>query len=220
MSRLPDPTPGLIARIKRLEESVKRLTSASPFYGTGIHPTGAGGMESDAFDGNLGAGDAGTTGWAFNDQAVAVGELILRPGSIGNEALTNPVIPQSVWKGTTANFGLSVPWSTLVTETLTVPAGVSSAQIIGFVRLVANNTTATKDYLYSDFAIGDKSCGGFATPVDPSDPGTSFCSFARTMTGLTPGGTIVLEALGSTAAGTWASTNNVCQIAASVTWYR
>lgn len=218
MPTQPDPWPSMRGRVKKLEDSVARR--ASVFFGTGFHPTAKNGIESDDFDGDLDAGDAGTKGWAMNAVRAAFGELILRPGSIGNDALTNPVIPQSVWKGTTAPFGLAVAWSTLVSQALVVPAGVSSVQVIGFVRLVATNTTATKDYLYSDFVIEGLSCGGFATPVDAGDPGTSFCSFARTLTGLTPGDTITLSAAGSSGFAPWGSTDNVCQISASVTWYR
>ena len=157
---------------------------------------------------------------AFGGNVAITGTLSLPAGIIDNEALANPIVPQSVWKGTTSNFGLAVAWSTLVTQVLTVPSGVNAVQVVGFVRLVAANSTASKDYLYSDFDIGGQSCGGFSTPVESGEYGTSFCAFARTMTGLTPGGTVALTASGSTGSASWASGPNVCQIAASVTWYR
>lgn len=231
MPAQPDPWPSLKKRIVALEDAVRRRGSA--FFGTGLHPNGQGGLDSDNYDAAHGFSLKGETGDAeFNGSVDVGGELnvtgntviggtlSLPAGIIDNEDLANPVVPQSVWKGTTANFGLAVAWSTLVSQTLTVPSGVDSVQVIGFVRLVATNTTATKDYLYSDFDIAGQSSGGFATPVDAGDPGTSFCSFARTITGLTPGDTITLSASGSTGFASWASTNNVCQISASVTWYR
>jgi len=225
MARQPEPWPSFIRRFKDLEQQVTRILNASPFTGTGMSIPAPGVVQVDGeldvngpidvhgaanFDGNT----------TIGGNAAITGTLSLPAGIINNDALANPVVPQSVWKGTTSNFGLAVSWSTLVSQALTVPSGVNSAQVIGFVRLVATNTTASKDYLYSDFDIAGQSSGGFATPVDPGDPGTSFCSFARTLTGLTPGGTVTLTASGSTGFASWASTNNVCQISASVTWYR
>lgn len=197
---------------KQQLETNRQLRSRSAFTDTGMHPNGLGGLDSDNYVPD-------TSGYRLAETP-EFNDIKLRGGIVGNDALTNPVVPQSVWKGTTANFGLAVAWSTLVTQVLTVPTDVSSVQIIGFVRLVATNTTASKDYLYSDFDIAGQSCGGFATPVDPGDPGTSFCSFARTLPGLTPGDTVTLTASGSTSFAAWASSDNVCQISASVTWYR
>lgn len=214
MAALPEPWKSLRAKLEAIAERVRKLENRSPFFGTGMHANGSGGIDSDNFV-------TGTSGYSFkSDGNAEFNDLTLRGGIIGNDALTNPVIPQSVWKGTTSNFGLAVAWSTLVTQNLTVPSGVTSVQIIGFVRLVATNTTASKDYLYSDFDIAGQSSGGFATPVEAGDPGTSFCSFARTLTGLTPGSTVTLTASGSTGFASWSSTDNVCQISASVTWYR
>src|SRR5690606_41193166 len=64
----------------------------------------AGEMSSADFDGNLATGDAGTTGWAMNASRVAIGELFLRPGSVGNDVLTNPVTLDSGWDDASA-FG-------------------------------------------------------------------------------------------------------------------
>lgn len=208
-----------------IEARLRALEQRRPLANTGMSVPGPGVTQ---VDGNLNVTGAENVSGSLNvggilnvtGDTVIGGDLTMPNGSIQSAWLANLVSPQSVWKGTTANFGLTVAWSTLVTQTLTVPADVNAVQVIGFVRLVATNTTASKDYLYSDFDIAGLSCGGFATPVDPGDPGTSFCSFARTMTGLTPGSTFTLTASGSTSFASWSSTDNVCQISASVTWYR
>ena len=219
--------PDFVQLFRDLVRRVTKLEQRSAWANSGMSPTAPGEV---TVDGSLvvGSGEAksgnfaaGATGWHLgSDGNVEVNDITLRGGIIGNEALTNPVIPNSVWKGTTANFGLAVAWTALVSESLTIPAGVTSVQVLGFVRLVAANSTASKDYLYSNLDIGGLSSGGFSTPVAPGDYGTSFCSFARTMTGLTPGDTVTLTALGSTGSAAWASGPNVCQISASVTWYR
>lgn len=212
MGKQPDPIPSLLTRLRKIEEWMRRKDSASPFFGTGMHPNGAGGLDSDNFVTNVSGYRLAETP-EFND-------LKLRGGLIGNDALTNPVVPQGIWKGTTANFGLAVTWSNLVTQAVVVPAGASSVIVHGFVRLVASNTTASKDYLYSDLVIAGQNCGGFSTPVTSGDAGTSMCSFVRVMTGLTPGDTFDVIARGSTGLASWASSDNVCQISASVLFFR
>ena len=223
MSALPDPWKALPKAVAGIREDIKRLQNRSPFFGTGVTPTADNGLTiegsltvtSGQMQGNYAAG---SSGWHLDHSGNAeFNDLTLRGGIIGNDALTNPVVPQSVWKGTTANFGLTVPWVGLTSQTLPAPPDATSVIVHGFVRLVAQNTTGVIDYLYSDLDIDGQSCGGFSTPVNPGDYGTSFCSFARVLTGVS---STTLTALGSTGNASWASGPNVCQISASVLWFR
>lgn len=143
MSRQPEPWPSLLRRLEKVEAWIKRQGASSPFFGTGIHPTGNGGMESDAFDGDLSARSAGTKGWAFDDQKMAVGELILRPGSIGNDSLTNPV-SAGVADARASNF--AVPggaYGLLAEKTVAVPAGFSTLLVTATGWMFARNPNTT-----------------------------------------------------------------------------
>ena len=218
---------GLIRWMKGGESQLSFLRERlnRPLANTGMSVPGPGVTQVDGSlvvqggDAKSGNFATGSTGWHLDHTGNAeFNDLTLRGGIIGNDALTNPVIPQSVWKGTTADFSLNTGWTALTAQTQSAPSGASSVIVHGFVRLVATNTTASKDYLYSDLDIAGQSCGGFATPVAAGDVGTSFCSFARVLTGVS---SVTLTAYGSTSTGTWATgTGNVCQISASVLWFR
>ena len=108
MAQMPDPFPSLLARIKRIEDRLNQRLASSPFFGTPIRPQADGSVQSDDFDGDLSTDNAGTKGWALSSLKAAFGELILRPGSIGNDALTNPTVAEAVYAQVT-NFGLNDP---------------------------------------------------------------------------------------------------------------
>jgi len=224
MGKVP-PTRRLLSNeIRKDREAARASRNASPFFGTGIHPTGNGGMESDAFDGDLDTDDAGSTGWAFNDQKVALGEVILRPGSIGNDSLTNPVVPAAVW-ATASAFTVSPSWSTVITRSLTVPAGFTSAIISAKGRVTAfmnQDSPANVDYLYAVLFVGGDSSDYYPVVVtDLGGSGTNHVFRDSVLTGLTPGGTVTLTLQASTDSETWtAPAYNTALMGASVQWLR
>ena len=213
----PDPWPSFLKDYKALKDTVRRLMNRDALAGTGMSTPSRGTTQADgSFIVN---GDIDVHGTAnFDGNTTIGGNLSMPNGIIQSDWLANLVTPQSVWKGTTADFGLGTGWSALTAQTQNAPSGATSVIVHGFVRLVATNTTASKDYLYSDLDIAGSSCGGFATPVAAGDVGTSFCSFARVLTGVS---SVTLTAYGSTGSASWGTgTGNVCQISASVLWFR
>jgi len=228
MPSTPEPFRTLSAEIRKVREDVRAARNASPFFGTGIHPTGNGGMESDAFDGNLDTDDAGTTGWAFNDQKVAVGELILRPGSIGNDSLTNPVIP-GVHKVNSSGFAVTLSWTEVVGGNVTVPAGCTQLLATSSVWVYAINPNTTGgsngtggDTLWCYVDIGGSSGEVYGLGLSGNSGYTTATSgFSLLKTGLTPGSTIRIKGMAASAyASLGSDAFNTATISTTLIWLR
>lgn len=222
MSAIPEPWPDLAKRLRKIEEQLRRLSNASPFFGTGIHPTAGGGMDSDSFDGDLATNDAGTTGWAFNDQKVAVGELILRPGSIGNDSLTSPVVPGIVSDSTTT-FAVTTTNGAKLSGSIPVPEGFTSAAISVVARVFAldNDTTEPIDYLYSSVTVGGTTSAEVPLAVsDNGGSGTSISPLSVVLTSLSS--TVAYSVSAHSAFTNWGAADslNRVNISGSVLWFR
>lgn len=197
MSKLPEPKRTLSGEIRKDRLKARRMLNSSPFFGTGIHPTAGGGMESDSFDGDLATNDAGTTGWAFNDQKVALGEVILRPGSVSNDALANPVIPQ-VARLYTEGFSLTTSYASKDSASITVPDGCTRllAVVSASMYCVNQNTTGGSDgsggdAIYVRATLAGSNTGGSPVGLSGSNGFTTTTSSdSFQLTGLTPGGTV------------------------------
>lgn len=228
MSRQPDPWKSLRDEFRKLQDQIRRMQAASPFFGTGFHPNGNNGIESDDFDGDLDAGNAGTKGWAFNSARAAIGELFLRPGSVTNDALAQPVIPGAANRNSNT-FALTPTFSEIVGVDVTVPAGCTSALINVSVWVQAYNANTTggsdgvgSDYLYIYAKIGATSGQYNATGISGSGGTTTGSGgLALSLTGLTPGSTVRLGGWGSSQYTTLAaSAYNTGTLTASLTWLR
>jgi hypothetical protein len=221
MSALPDPWRALSKEIGKLREQVRRQGNASPFFGTGISPTGNGGMESDDFDGDLDAGNAGTTGWAFNSARVAIGELLLRPGSIGNDSLTNPVLPGALSDESTG-FGITTTSATKLLGTIAVPSGFTSAAIFATARTFAldKSTTSPTDYLYSHLTLGGISAAEVPLAVSYNGgSGTSISPLAVVLTSL--GSSIAYSVSAHAGFDNWGSDAlNRANVSGLILWFR
>lgn len=203
MGAKPEPWLSLRRDIKQLRELIRAMRNASPFEGTGIHPTGNGGMESDDFDGDLDAGDVGTKGWAFNGFRVAIGELLLRPGSIGNETLTNPVFGDVDSGGSGVNFSVSTTSSAKYSGTIGVPTGFTRAVVLCSASVTAYNGTASFDYLTVQAAVNGVSGGSISVPVNSGEANGVTANRTSVLNGLTGGSTISVQAFAGTTVGTW-----------------
>lgn len=222
MSARPDPWYDLRSRLKAIEEQLRRQRNTSPFSGTGIHPNGHQGLDSDNFvHGVSGYSFQGDTGNAeFND-------LTLRGGIVGNDALTNPVLPGSVWV-TASNFTVSPSWNTVINYNAIVPPGVTSAEIHAQARVTAfyNNagTGAGVDYLYGILYVAALNSDFYPLAVtDNGGSGTNHVFRTAVLTGLTPGASVNFQFQVSSSSVTWtapSSPGNQAKLGASIRWYR
>ncbi|MER7070976.1 hypothetical protein [Terrabacter sp. NPDC000476] len=190
--------------------------------GTG---TVGGTWKSSQFDGNLGTGAPGTTGWAFDDSRAILPELVLRPGSIGNDSLTEPVRAARLHDDA-KGFGVGTAFATILTATITVPAGYTQALIMSAcVGATAYNNTTAVDFLYTRLVV---SPGGLlagwaigSVDVDASGTGVSYDFRSGLLTGLTPGTTLTFTGQVSSAFGAWAGASyNVANLDAAILWLR
>jgi hypothetical protein len=232
MGRIAQSRLSLSAELRKQRSTL--TNKGTLFEGTGIHFPSPGVVEVDGqlqgagFDGDLDAGDAGTIGWAMNAERAAMPELLLRPGSIGNDALTDPV-KQTVHKASGSNFPLTTTDTERAGVNITVPAGFTQAQASIFGRMYAinPNTTGGADAAGTDalyVSVGIDGNYSLATPTGISGSNgfattNSFDSFI--LTGLTPGSTIRLSALASCAyQPIAASGDNFISAVASISWLR
>ena len=171
---------------------------------------------SAAFDGNT----------TIGGNAAITGTLSLPAGIINNDALASPVIPGSVWQ-TASNFALNTSWSTVVTATVTVPTGVTSAavsakgSVTGFMN---QDSPDNVDYLYGMLFVASASSGTYPLAVsDLGGSGTVHVFRDTVLTGLTPGGSFIIALQASTGYETWTSPSspgNSARLGASIQWYR
>lgn len=251
MSRQPDPWKQLSSELVALRKEVAELRRRSVFTGTGMRPNGADGVEvdgdlivdgnfdlngqgtvsgrfqSEAFNGNLTTGAPGTTGWAYDNNRAILPEVILRPGSIGNDALTDPVVP-GVVNLSANNFPSSFPWFNAVSTSLTVPAGCSRLLLTASVWVQINNAKtsggadgAGSDYIYARVSLGGTTGQHTSTGVSGnSGTATASSGLAGLLGGLTPGDTVTLAGQGSTDYANATSTLNKAVLAATLFWLK
>ena len=224
MGRLPDPNQQSYSRaLAELEKRVHELETRSQYANTGHAPDGNGGIESTAFDGDLAAGDAGSIGWAMNDQRAAFGELFLRPGSVGNDSLTTPLVIGQGNNGAT-NFPVSgVGDSTVISLGFVVPDGFTGFSCIAMGGVSAVNGTASLDYLMARVWIDSFYGDTLFQPCSGSNGSGSVTVFKQgQLSGLTPGQTVnVTLRVWASSGTTWpASASNIASLNTLVFWLR
>lgn len=223
MSKLPEPPRTITGEIRRDRQQARRSRNSSPFFGTGFHPTGNNGIESDDFDGDIDTGNAGTKGWSFNSLRVVIGELILRAGSLTNDLLANP---SSFGFGGNSGQGFSVGTSGVAKTSIAIPipAGFSRALVHCTVNASANNTTAAYDYLYVSAGIDlPGSLGGIGgeafSGVDTGGWGNAAASAAGNYDGI-GSGSIVLSCRVRAGAAWAADAANIANVDGTVVFLR
>jgi hypothetical protein len=222
MSKLPEPWKSLRAKIEELEEWVRKLQNRSPFFGTGMHANGNGGIDSDNFV-------AGTSGYSFKaDGNAEFNDLTLRGGIIGNDALTSPSTPQAIYTSA-QGFSLSATLTNVLTSTVPVPAGFTKAAVTLTARAYAVNPNTTGgnngaggDYLYSQANING--FNGYSLPTGVSGgngAGTNVSTYALVLSDLAAGSSITLQCAAQTGLLSWAANaTNTADLSATIVWYR
>jgi hypothetical protein len=230
MAKQPDINPrDLVDAVAKLTARVKSLESRSQYTGTGMAPNGLGGVQSTGFDGDLATGNAGTTGWALDADSAALGKLYLRPGSIGNDSLTNPV-DGKVGNVSASGFALTAgTFTELAGQNIVVPAGFTQCLATAGSTVFSYNPNTTGgsngqggDAIYAEVAFGGNY--SHANPVGVSGSGgyaTSFSAAGFELTGLTPGSTLRLSVYGCSAyQGLAANPDNYANAYCSIIWLR
>lgn len=154
------------------------------------------------------------------DGSVTVTGDFTADGKISNDALTNPVVPGQQFIGTNT-FGLTVAGSNILTRTATTPAGCNTVTVSAFGRVVATNSTASVDYLYTTLDVAGSGGNQFPTYVPAGAGSTSSCGFCTTVTGLSPGDAVTTSLFASTGAASWASSgSNAADLSVVYLWTR
>lgn len=234
MAKMPDPWRSIVSELAAVKKQVAEVARRSPFFNTGMKPDGKGGIQSNDFDGDLANSNPGTKGWAMNAARAAFGELLLRPGSIGNDSLTSPV-DGKVGNVSATGFSLSPGSLTeLAFQTLVVPAGFTTALISAGSTVFSYNpnTTGGSDGTGSDaiYAAVQVSAPGIATQASRANPDgltgsggytSTFSNAGFNLTGLTGGSSIRLSVMGCSAYQSLAANpDNYANAYATVTFLR
>lgn len=197
MGAQPEPWKSLAARIYKIEEMLRGAVNRSPFFGTGMHANGDGGIDSDNFV-------AGTSGYSFKaDGNAEFNDLTLRGGIIGNDALAEPVVPQ-VARLSASGFSLTTTHVNKDSASLTVPSGCTRllASVQGRLYVVNSNTTGGADGTGTEAIYVRLTVGANQSTATPTGVSGSF-GFASTtgqdaflLTGLTPGESVTFAVAG------------------------
>lgn len=154
--------------------------------------------------------------------AAITGTLSLPSGIIDNDALANPVVPQAVY-GHTTGFGTSYTTDTaFLTQTVTVPAGFTSAVVGPLVcKVAAVNMNPGVDAL--SVVVKIDGTGNHSSQVSGAsgEVVVAVAAFTRILTGLSAGGTFLLEVRGNSNYANWAASGiNGCELSGVILWLR
>lgn len=214
MARQPDPWKSLRDEFRKLQDQIRRMQAASPFFGTGVHPNGNQGLDSDNYV-------PATSGFSL-DGGTGVAEfkdIILY--DLPNSMLANPVMAAAAYDYTT-NFALSTTLTNIRTKSIPVPAGFTTAAVTLTVRVYAINNTAGLDYLFSQANVNGYN--GVALPVAASGSNGSamnVSTFSVVLSDAALGSTLTLQVAAQTNFGGWAANaSNAADLSASIAWYR
>lgn len=207
-----------IRRVQDLERTVKELAAANPFGTMGLRPRD-GGTE---FDGYVTInGPLTVSGESQISGSLSIeGPLHLQPGSVENDALTNPVEIGTASNGIN-NYAIDTTSTVRATVTLTVPEGFTQAVVTANPTAMGHNSTATPDYLYVMAVVQGISGGELYTSATAGLGAGLAAPFHTTLTGLTGGQAITVGVATRAGLNPWpASTANQANIYATAIFLR
>lgn len=219
MSKLPDPVPSLRRRIEAIEKQLAaRGGGASPFFGTGVHPNGLQGLDSDNYV-------PATSGFSLNGGEGTAEFKDITLYDLPNSALANPLLPGRL-HADAQNFQVKTLWATVASGSLAVPDGYSQALILNLASAAtAYNNTAAVDFLYVRTLINGSGFGGWTIgSVDVEGGGGTGVAYDFTtglLTGLVAGSSLTFAAQVASGYGTWAANGaNVLNFDVVLLWLR
>jgi hypothetical protein len=209
----------ITGRLRAQSEEQARQRSSSPFYGTGMHPNGEGGIDSDNYV-------AGVSGYSFGaDGNAEFNDVTLRGALVG---LDTPV-QQKTYKAAASAFSLALAWAEKAGVTVTVPDGCTRASVALSGRMYAINSRTTggsdgtgADALFVRVGVAGNFSAATPTGISGSNGfATTTTDDAFDLTGLTPGGTVRVSVEGSSGYQSLAAqADNYINVVASITWLR
>ena len=217
---MPNDRPGDMARrIADLERAVRELRAARNLDQGTITPAAGMGIRTGDFDGTDFA-HPGTTGNYFGGDGLVANSLYLRPGSVSNDALTNPVVPGQAFQGS-GSFTLTVAGSNIITISKAAPAGFTSVVLNAYGRVAAINSTASDDALYCAVDVNGVGGGQFGMPVQAGSFGSLSAGYSTLITGLTTGAAVDTHLFASTSLAGWAANSaNGADLSVTYLWLR
>jgi hypothetical protein len=145
---------------------------------------------------------------------------VIRAGSLGNDALTSPLIP-AVANMTSTAFAVTTTWAEVVGVDLVVPADCTRLLVNATGRVYAVNNSAGADSLTTRVTLDLVNGQAFVMPLAVGAWDTIGAALATLAEGLTPGGTLRLAAAAKTlATGFGANAGNTATITATLIWLR
>lgn len=220
----------MVRELQTLRRELNELRAANVFGRTGIMPRDGG----TDFEGYVNINGDGTINGPlevngdseFNGSLSINGPLNLQPGSIQNDALTNPVKYEV---GVNDNDALTIALTetTVCTYTFTVPAGFTQAFVSGFGSVGIMNPTASNSSVggrvYIDRPNGQGPTWGprrFQQALAGADAST-FPLKQTLVTGLSGGQTITCRLVVlNTGPSDWGPTTGGASLNVSVNWTR
>lgn len=204
--------------VKDLKRSVRELAAANPLATAGIKavPDGIVVEGSQTIEGPLVVnGDS-----QINGSMSINGPLFLQPGSIQNDSLANPILVETS-SNYLNNYAVGTTPTVRASLVFIVPDGFTQAVVMSNPTGMAQNSTATTDYLYVQAVVNGVSGGELYTAA-PAGLAVGIASpFHTTIYGLTGGQEITVAVATRSGFGTWAaSTANQANIYATVMYLR
>lgn len=222
MAKMPDPWNGLKDEIRRLWKAIEELRRRSPFTGTGVHPNGQQGLDSDNYS-------PGASGFSLNGGTGKAEFKDITLYDLPNSMLATPVDGKP---GNANGSGFALSAGSLVElagQDILVPNGFTRG-IGGFGASVFSynpNTTGGSNGIGGDAIYCQAGIAGTTSHLNPvgvsgsSGYATSFSNAGFDLSGLTPGSTIRLSVYGCSAyQGLAANVNNYANAWAAITWLR
>lgn len=225
---MPNDRPqDLMRRLGDIERAIRELRAARNLDQASITALAGMGIRTSDFDGTDFA-HPGTVGNYFGGDGLVINQAYFRPGSIGNDALTNPVVPQ-VSNFQNTNFAVTTSNTEVAGADVIVPDDCTRllAHVSAHVYATNPNTTGGSDGTGSDALWCLASVGGvdgprLGGPLSGSyGYTTSDGSVATLLTGLTPGSSIRIAAKAASAFQNFgADPVNTAYVTASLIWLR
>lgn len=222
----------VIRRIQELERQVKELSAANPFKAMGIRPM-PDGLIVDGYETVNGPLDVNGTmnvdgpqtvngNSVFNGNMRIAGTLDLPAGIIGNDALSDPVIPVA-YHADIQNISITSGQNVEKLHVdVAVPAGYTRALVNLTVTMNMLNNSGATDSAYLGANINGQSPGWSSNATAAVGAAVSLSNtVVALVTGLT-GGTFPLTGRASSNTGTWTSagTSSVMNLNATVQFLR